>query len=104
VDIDAIIERAAESGVALELNCDPHRLDLDWRIVQKARARGVTIEVGPDAHGPEGFSYLDFGIYIARKGWLEAKNVLNAGSAEDVLDFARARREPANKRGKRHGS
>ena len=103
VDMDAIIEKAAESGIALELNCDPHRLDLDWRLVQKARARGVTIEVGPDAHSPDGFSYLDFGIYIARKGWLEAGDVLNAGSADDVLRFARARRE-ATTRGTKHGS
>jgi DNA polymerase (family 10) len=103
VDIDAVIEKAVESGVALELNCDPHRLDLDWRIVQTARARGATIEIGPDAHGPDGFSYLDFGIYIARKGWLEAKDVLNAGTADDVLRFARARRESAGS-GRKHGS
>jgi DNA polymerase (family 10) len=103
VDIDAIIEKAVASGIALELNADPHRLDLDWRLVQQARARGATIELGPDAHGPDGFSYLDFGIYIARKGWLEAKDVLNTGSADDVLRFAKARRETAS-RGKTHGS
>ena len=102
MDIDAIIEKAVESGIALELNCDPHRLDLDWRLVQQARARGATIEVGPDAHGPDGFAYLDFGIYIARKGWLEAKNVLNAGSADDVLRFAKARRMAAGA-GTKHG-
>lgn len=103
VDIDAIIEKAVESGIALELNCDPHRLDLDWRLVQQARARGATIEIGPDAHGPDGFGYLDFGIYIARKGWLEEKNVLNAGSADDVLRFAKARRKSASK-GAKHAS
>lgn len=104
VDIDAIIEKAVESGIALELNCDPHRLDLDWRLVQKARSRGATIEVGPDAHGPDGFGYLDFGIYIARKGWLEAKNVLNAGSADDVIRFAQARRKTTPAQGKRNAS
>jgi DNA polymerase (family 10) len=104
VDMNAIIEQAAESGVALELNCDPHRLDLDWRWVQEARKRGVTIEVGPDAHSPDGFSYLDFGIFIARKGWLEARDVLNAGDADSVIRFARARRKPAANRRKRHGS
>jgi len=98
LDLDAIIESAAENGVALELNCDPHRLDLDWRILQTARSRGVTIEVGPDAHSPEELSYVDFGIQIARKGWLEPDNVLNARSADDVLKFARARRQPRSKR------
>ena len=103
VDIDAIIEKAVESGIALELNADPHRLDLDWRLVQQARARGATIELGPDAHGPDGFAYLDFGIYIARKGWLEAKDVLNTGSADDVLSFAQARKKSTSE-GRSHGS
>ena len=98
VDIDAIMEKAVESGVALELNCDPHRLDLNWQLLQLAKKRGVTIEVGPDAHGPEGLGYLDFGIFIARKGWLEKRDVLNTGNADDVLRFARARREPARGR------
>lgn len=98
VDMDAIIETAREQGVAIELNCDPHRLDLDWRWLQVARKRGVTIEVGPDSHSPDGLSYLDFGIFIARKGWLEASDVLNAREADDVLRFARSRREAGSAR------
>ena len=104
VDMEAIMDFAAENGVALELNCDPHRLDLDWRWLQLARKRGVTIEVGPDAHSPDGLSYLDFGIQIARKGWLEAADVLNTGSADDVLRFARARRTPAPARSPGNGA
>ena len=102
VDMDAIMEMAAEKGIALELNCDPNRLDLDWRWLQVARQRGVTIEVGPDAHSPSELSFVDFGIQIARKGWLERANVLNTRSANDVLKFARTRREstaPGGKRG-----
>ncbi len=94
VDIDAMMEMAAEQGIALELNCDPNRLDLDWRLLQLARKRGVTIEVGPDAHSPAELGFVDFGVQIARKGWLEARNVLNTGSADDVLHFARGRRTP----------
>jgi DNA polymerase (family 10) len=92
VDIPALIDRAVETGIALELNCDPHRLDLDWRWLQVARARGATIELGPDAHSPSGLGYIDHGLGIARKGWLTAADVLNAGSADDVLAFARRRR------------
>jgi DNA polymerase (family 10) len=103
IDMEAIIEAAAEQGVALELNCDPHRLDLDWRWLQIARKRGVTIEVGPDSHSPDGLSFLDFGIFIARKGWLEAADVLNARGADDVLRFARSRREAGSARGARNG-
>jgi DNA polymerase (family 10) len=49
--------------------------------------------MGPDAHSPSELSFVDFGIQIARKGWLEKSNVLNTRSANDVLKFARARRE-----------
>ena len=101
VDMDAIMEMAAEKGIALELNCDPNRLDLDWRWLQLARQRGVTIEIGPDAHSPAELSFVDFGMQIARKGWLEKANVLNTRSANDVLKFARARREPSARRAKR---
>lgn len=93
VDMDAVMELAAEQGVAMELNCDPNRLDLDWRWLQLARKRGVTIEIGPDAHSPRELSFVDFGMQIARKGWLEKRDVLNTGSAKDVLSFASARRE-----------
>ena len=98
VDMDAIMDMAVEKGIALELNCDPNRLDLDWRWVQKARDRGITIEIGPDAHAPDELSFVDFGMQIARKGWLEKANVLNTRSAEDVVRFARARREPGRTR------
>ena len=104
VDLESIMDVAAENGIALELNCDPRRLDLDWRWLQLARKRGVTIEVGPDAHSPDGLSYLDFGIQIARKGWLEASDVLNTGSADDVLRFARTRRMSAPARGPGNGA
>jgi DNA polymerase (family 10) len=104
VDMDAIMELAAEKGIALELNCDPNRLDLDWRWLQLARQRGVTIEVGPDAHSPAELSFVDFGIQIARKGWLEKANVVNTRNANDVLKFARARREPASGRKAKRGS
>jgi DNA polymerase (family 10) len=95
VDIPALIDRAVDAGIALELNCDPHRLDLDWRWLQVARARGATIELGPDAHSPDGLGYVDHGLGIARKGWLTARDVLNTGSADDVIAFARRRRTPA---------
>lgn len=104
VDMDAVMEMAAEQHIALELNCDPNRLDLDWRWLQLARQRGVTIEVGPDAHSPSELSFVDFGIQIGRKGWLEKGNVLNTRDAKDVLTFARARRESTAPPGAKRGS
>jgi len=104
VDLDAIMEMAAEQGIALELNCDPNRLDLDWRLLQVARRRGVTIEVGPDAHAPDELAFVDFGIRIARKGWLEAREVLNTRGADDVIGFAKARRTQSSSGRGRHGA
>lgn len=93
IDIEAVIEKAAAVHVALELNADPHRLDLDWRYCRQAKERGVTIEIGPDAHSPAALDTVHFGIGLARKAWLEAAEILNAQSAEEVLAFARRRKQ-----------
>lgn len=92
IDLDAVLEKAAEVGAAVELNADPHRLDLDWRHLRKAREMGVTIEIGPDAHSTASLDYMDLGVSIARKGWLEKRDVLNTRGAADIVSFARARR------------
>jgi DNA polymerase (family 10) len=78
--------------VALELNADPRRLDLQWRDCRRAKALGIPIEIGPDAHSPAGLDTIAIGVEIARKGWLEAHDILNARSATDIVAFARARR------------
>ncbi|HEX9605737.1 MAG TPA: DNA polymerase/3'-5' exonuclease PolX [Gemmatimonadaceae bacterium] len=92
IDIEAVLEKAARVGVAVELNADPHRLDLDWRYCRQAKELGVTIEIGPDAHSTAGLDNVHFGIGMARKAWLEAGEILNTRSADDVLAFARRRR------------
>ena len=92
IDLDAILEKALAVGVAIELNADPKRLDLDWRHLRRAKALGVTIEIGPDAHSVAGLDTMEIGVGVARKAWLEAADVLNTRPAEDVLAFARARR------------
>lgn len=92
LDMDAVIEKAAERGVVLELNADPHRLDLDWTYCHDAKKRGVRIEIGPDAHSTHGLDNVELGIALARKGWLERSDVLNCGSAADVVAHARWRR------------
>lgn len=92
VDMSAVIEKAAERGVVLELNADPHRLDLDWTYCHEAKKRGVRIEIGPDAHSVHGLDYMELGISIARKGWLERADVLNCGPVSDVVSHARRHR------------
>jgi DNA polymerase (family 10) len=92
IDIDCVLTEAAQRGVAIEVNADPHRLDLDWRHVRTARERGVTISIGADAHAVSGMANVPLGLGVARKGWLAAGDVLNARDAAGLLAFARARR------------
>ena len=92
LDVEAVLEKAAQVGVVVELNADPHRLDLDWRYCRQAKELGVLIEIGPDAHSAAALDNVHFGIGMARKAWLEAGEILNTRSADDVVRLARKRR------------
>lgn len=92
IDLDRVFATAAEHGVAIEINADPHRLDLDWRVLQRARDAGVTISIGADAHNVGGLAYVDYGVAIARKGGLGPRDILNCRKAEEFLAFAAAHR------------
>jgi DNA polymerase (family 10) len=92
IDLDAVIDKAAKTGVALEINADPHRLDLDWRVLRQARDCGVAISIGADAHSVAGISYVEYGVGMARKGWLGSKDILNARPVDEFLAHARRRR------------
>ena len=83
LDVDAVIEKAAATGVALEINADPHRLDLDWRLARRARDHGVAISIGADAHSAAGIANVEYGVSMARKGWLGAADILNALPVEE---------------------
>ena len=91
LDFEAVFRKAAERGIAIEVNADPHRLDLDWRLVRRARALGVRFSIGPDAHSMAGMANMEIGLGIARKGWLEATDVWNTLSADEFLAAARRR-------------
>src|SRR6266852_4342502 len=93
LDIDAIIDAAAEHGVCIEINAHPSRLDLDWRYLHRARDKGVKIPVDPDAHSIDGLDVVRYGINIARKGWLRPADVLNTLSTRAIQAYFRARRK-----------
>jgi DNA polymerase (family 10) len=92
IDMHAVLEKAAEVHAAVELNADPHRLDMEWRNCRMAKELGVMVEIGPDAHSTAGLDYVEIGVGIARKGWLEEEDVLNARDTAGVLAFAERRR------------
>jgi len=89
VDLEKVIDAAAANDVVIELNANPHRLDLDWRFCKLAKERGVKISINPDAHNPDELPYTYLGIGIARKGWLEASDVINTMELGEIIQFLR---------------
>lgn len=89
IDLHTVLEYMSESnkeGVlkAVELNASPYRLDLDWRFCKRAKELGVPVVINPDAHSIKGLGDIDYGVMIARKGWLENDDILNSLSAEEM--------------------
>jgi DNA polymerase (family 10) len=80
----AIVRAAKKRGRYLELNAQPDRLDLDDVHARIAREEGVLIAVNSDAHSTYDFAHLKYGIGQARRGWLEAKDVLNTRSLKEL--------------------
>ncbi len=87
VDMVQVINAAADYGKGIEINAHPLRLDLDWRLCKYAKEKGVMIAINPDAHNVEGLKDVSYGVGIARKGWLEKRNVLNTQRIEGVLAY-----------------
>ena len=78
VDIERILGACAERGVAVEINANPWRLDLDWRWHQTALKLGCTFSINPDAHSTAEIDLVKWGVTIARKGGVPAERVINA--------------------------
>ncbi len=93
VDMEAVLQAAAKHGTLIEINAHPMRLDIDWVLCKRAKTLGVKMVINPDAHGAEEIAYVDFGIDVARRGWLERKDVLNAQSLDEVARELEARRK-----------
>lgn len=89
LDMEAVLQAAAETGTAVEINSHPLRLDLNDIHVRRAVELGVTLVINSDAHDPAGFDVLRFGVATARRGWATRANVLNTRSVEKVLAWAR---------------
>ncbi|MDB4353872.1 DNA polymerase/3'-5' exonuclease PolX [Akkermansiaceae bacterium] len=84
VNIEKIIDCAAETRTILELNCNPWRLDMDWRWWKHARDKNVLTSINPDAHKTEQLQFLAYGVRLARKGWLRREDVINTRTLTEV--------------------
>ncbi|HEX9867145.1 MAG TPA: DNA polymerase/3'-5' exonuclease PolX [Candidatus Tectomicrobia bacterium] len=92
VDIAAIVAEAIRLGVIIEVNANPHRLDLDWRHLRATHTQGLLTSINPDAHSPAGLRDVTYGVGIARKGGLSSERVLNTRSLQDIQDWLAQRR------------
>jgi DNA polymerase (family 10) len=93
VDMEAVLQAAARHGKYIEINAHPNRLDVDWLTCKRAKSLGVGLVINPDAHSIHEISHIAFGIDIARRGWLEAANILNTRSAAEIAEmFARRKK------------
>jgi len=89
-DVERVFGEAQKLGVILELNANPERLDLCDRHVKLARDRGMKLVISTDAHHPDHFAYMRYGVMTARRGWMGKKDIINTYPPEKLLAALRA--------------
>jgi len=77
VNLDEVLNAAKKYKKCIEINCSPHRMELDWSHVKKAIEMGIPLSINPDAHRVHELDWVPFGIGVARKGWAKRANILN---------------------------
>ena len=91
LDMDAILAAAAETGVALEINAHPARLDLDDVYARRAKELGIPLSINTDAHSEADLDMLPYGVATARRAWIEAKDVINCWTKDKLLKWLKKR-------------
>lgn len=92
IDMEVFLKTAKETGTALEINAYPLRLDLDDVYVRRAKDMEVPIVISTDTHVLTQFNYMNYGVSIARRGWLEKGGVLNTLAADLLLKRLKTKR------------
>src|SRR5581483_2585339 len=95
MDFDRVFEKAAERGVMIEINGNPRRLDIDWRLAGRACDRGVRFSIHPDAHSIAEYGALVSGTWAARKAGLAPRDIFNTKPVEEVSQLLVTRRRNA---------
>ena len=85
LDMDKIMKRAKETHSYMEINANPHRLDLNDHYAKKAKEMGIKVTISTDAHSTGGLENMKYGVSQARRGWLEKEDVLNTMSVNELL-------------------
>jgi DNA polymerase (family 10) len=89
--MEAVLQAAAETGVAMEINAHPARLDLNDLHARRAKELGIPIAINCDAHSEEDLDMLPYGVATARRAWLEPKDVINTWSVSKLLKWLKKR-------------
>ena len=92
VNFDVLFGAAKTNGVIIEINANPNRLDLDWRMCRSAKEKGIRFSINPDAHSTKGLSDVKYGVGIARKGWLRKNDIINTLSVSEMEKFLKGRK------------
>ena len=94
VDLEAVLQEAARHGTLIEINAQPSRLDLDWVHCKRAKTLGIMLVINPDAHSTGELGLFRYGVDVARRGWLEKKDVFNTRSLVEVKqEFERRKKK-----------
>jgi len=91
LDMDAVLKAASETGVALEINASPYRLDLDDVYARRAKELGIPISINTDSHSEADLDMLFYGVAIARRAWLTKEDVINCWTTKKLLDWLKKR-------------
>ncbi len=91
INHEKIINHCIDNKVVIEINANPHRLDIDWRYIKNAKEKGALFSINPDAHAIKGIDHVKYGIITAKKGWLEPKNVINTMNTNEIENFFKER-------------
>ena len=93
VNLEAVVDACAATGTWIELNCNPRRFDMDWRLWPAAKRKGVKCVLNPDSHRNEQAGFLRLGTGVARKGWLEPNDVINTLNFKSLLKALKLKRK-----------
>jgi DNA polymerase (family 10) len=98
VDVEAVLAACAEHGVAVEINANPWRLDLDWRWHARALQYGCIMSINPDAHSTDELELTHWGVEMARKGGVPKDRVLNCLALGEFAQYLHRRNKPRGRR------
>jgi DNA polymerase (family 10) len=95
INLDEVLKTAAKYGKMIEINAQPSRLDLDWRYVKQAKALGIPLVINPDAHSTGELALVQYGVQVARRGWLAKDDVFNTRPLTEVMkELVRRKAKP----------